>query len=318
MSFYQVEELKALYQDKLKYRLALLEKERMNVLWMALLCIACIVIAVAGFNLGVLGNIVPWIFAIMSVPFVCVFFYRYRTFKVRFKEKVVQEVINLIDTNWKYEHDNRIKDDVLYLANIFNRGDMDRIRGDDYIYGLWKNIPFQMSEVHIKKITEDSKGRKNESTIFHGLFTEIRFNKKIHSDTYIFSDRTEQFLGKFLGDFVQGLQMSRGDQVKLENPDFEKNFNCYSEDQVEARYIITPVFMEKLLTLKNKLNCPIHFSFKGDSVYVAVAYSRELLEAQVFKKYDTFEIIRTLYQELTTVCMIIEELKLNELLWTKS
>ena len=36
-------------------------------------------------------------------------------------------------------------------------------------------------------------------------------------------------------------------RVKMENPDFENTFDVYSTDQVEARYLITPFMMERLL-----------------------------------------------------------------------
>ena len=33
---------------------------------------------------------------------------------------------------------------------------------------------------------------------------------------------------------------SSGSRVKLENPDFEKTFDVYSTDQIEARYLLSP------------------------------------------------------------------------------
>ena len=34
--------------------------------------------------------------------------------------------------------------------------------------------------------------------------------------------------------------------VKLEDISFDKRFNVYTKDQVEARYLTTPTFMERL------------------------------------------------------------------------
>ncbi len=39
--------------------------------------------------------------------------------------------------------------------------------------------------------------------------------------------------------------------VKLEDPIFEKKFEVYSSDQVEARYLLTTSFMERILELSN-------------------------------------------------------------------
>lgn len=38
--------------------------------------------------------------------------------------------------------------------------------------------------------------------------------------------------------------------IKLEDINFSKNFDVYSEDEVEARYLLTPTFIEKFLKLK--------------------------------------------------------------------
>ena len=38
--------------------------------------------------------------------------------------------------------------------------------------------------------------------------------------------------------------------MKLENPDFEKTFDVYSTDQIEARYLLSPSMMERLLALE--------------------------------------------------------------------
>ena len=37
--------------------------------------------------------------------------------------------------------------------------------------------------------------------------------------------------------------------VKLEDPNFEKMFEVYSDDQVESRYLLTVTFMERLKEL---------------------------------------------------------------------
>ena len=37
--------------------------------------------------------------------------------------------------------------------------------------------------------------------------------------------------------------------VKLEDISFDKRFNVYTKDQVEARYLTTPTFMERLKNL---------------------------------------------------------------------
>jgi hypothetical protein len=48
--------------------------------------------------------------------------------------------------------------------------------------------------------------------------------------------------------------MSRvvGENVRLENNIFNQNFLTYSKSQFAARYILSPLMMEKILTFKQK------------------------------------------------------------------
>ena len=39
------------------------------------------------------------------------------------------------------------------------------------------------------------------------------------------------------------------ENVKLEDPTFEKRFEVFSDDQIEARYLLTVTFMERLTQL---------------------------------------------------------------------
>jgi hypothetical protein len=46
----------------------------------------------------------------------------------------------------------------------------------------------------------------------------------------------------------------RRNKVNLENIEFEKKFDVYSDDQVESRAILTPSFMYRILDFVNKIS----------------------------------------------------------------
>ena len=58
-------------------------------------------------------------------------------------------------------------------------------------------------------------------------------------------------------------------RVKLENKKFEKYFDVISENQIEARRIITPKMMEKLIELKEKSKLPwLWITFYWNDIYI--------------------------------------------------
>lgn len=77
-------------------------------------------------------------------------------------------------------------------------------------------------------------------------------NKRFSGKTIVRKDSTP------IGNFLSGLT-TKLERVTLEDPIFERQFEVYSNDQVEARYLLTTSFMERLLELSalydNKIEC---------------------------------------------------------------
>ena len=113
---------------------------------------------------------------------------------------------------------------------------------------------------------------------------------------------------------INGYPPSTYKKVKLEDPAFNKNFSVYSKDQVEARYLVTPAFMERLKELQknfggNKIQC----SFWAGKVMFAISTDRDLFEfGDLFTPLNDKMQIFKFVDELDAICKMIDHLKLNE------
>jgi hypothetical protein len=74
-------------------------------------------------------------------------------------------------------------------------------------------------------------------------------------------------------------------RVKLDNPEFEKYFDVYSDDQIEARYLLDHVLMEKLLYLRKKIKLQ-YINFFLDKAFNAVEYDDFTDKIPLFRKVD--------------------------------
>ncbi|MBL7709434.1 MAG: DUF3137 domain-containing protein, partial [Chitinophagaceae bacterium] len=83
-----------------------------------------------------------------------------------------------------------------------------------------------------------------------------------------------------------------------------------------ARYILTPSFMERLSKLQDMMGQKTAFSFVNTNIYVAVPIKDDLFEPSVFAAND-YNRISDYYTTVHMVLGIIDELKLNQRLWTK-
>ncbi len=69
--------------------------------------------------------------------------------------------------------------------------------------------------------------------------------------------------------------------MKLEDPRFEQEFVVYADDQVEARYVLTPSLMERLVEFKQKAGRPSASRFLGPNVNIAIETERNMFEPGV-------------------------------------
>jgi len=102
-------------------------------------------------------------------------------------------------------------------------------------------------------------------------------------------------------------------KIKLEDPEFARQFEVYSEDQVEARYLVTPAFMERFKKLNmafgtNKAKC----AFYDDKVMFAISTGKNLFEfGSLFKTLNNLQNIG-FFNELFSILDMIDYFKLNE------
>ena len=106
--------------------------------------------------------------------------------------------------------------------------------------------------------------------------------------------------------------------MKLENPEFEEAFVVYGGDQNEARYILSPRTMERMLEFSRKSGKKVQFSFVDSRVYVAIPYTKSLFEPKLFGKPASFERVQEYFEDLDLAMGIVEDLNLNTRIWTKT
>ena len=201
---------------------------------------------------------------------------------------------------------------------------IDRYSGEDHVSGTIGSTEMRFSEIHAeyKTTTRDSKGRTRTEwhTLFKGLFFNADFNKDFKGTTVIVPDVAERALGSWLGGLLQSMNFTRsGELIKLENPDFEKYFAVYGDDQIEARYILTPSLMEKLVKFREREETgnQVFISFARSCMNIAIVTSSDRFEPRIIRTLVDFEMIKEFFLDFTLMTGIVEEMGLNTRIWTK-
>jgi len=233
-----------------------------------------------------------------------------------FKDTIISPLITEIDANLRYSQNLHIDESYFTRSRICTTRP-DRVRGNDYVHGKIDGVNIQFSDFHAEKKHTDNKGRTTWSTLFQGLFIVADFPKNFKGSTVILPDVAQSSFGNLIGNFLQSNNFGRNELIKMDNVAFEKAFVVYGTDQIESRYILTPSLMQKLLSFKRRSKQNLSISFIGGNIYMAIEYNKDLFEPSVFHSLLKYKIAMEYIETLHLAIGIVEELKLNEKLWSK-
>ena len=185
----------------------------------------------------------------------------------------------------------------------------DRKGLEDEIAGTHNGVRFTLCEAHLedRRTRRDSKGRTQTYyvTVFRGLLARFDFPKAFAGRTVVRSDGG--VLGNLLGGAGNG-----GERVRLEDPRFEKLFDVRSTDQVEARYLLTPTFMERVTGLAGLVGGRLQFAFDRDQLLLTVNGGADRFETgSGFSSFEDPETVARIVSEIAVVFRIVESLRLD-------
>ncbi|SMP86433.1 Protein of unknown function [Epsilonproteobacteria bacterium SCGC AD-308-E02] len=263
---------------------------------------------------------IPNLFFVLGFIYVGVgaFIYKFliKDYTKEFKNKIIDPLIHAIDDKLSYISEMHISKDYFNRSELFTQSP-DRISGNDFVSGEIDGVKIEFSDLHAEKKHKNSKNKDTWETIFQGLFIVSEFNKHFKGKTVILPDTAQSTFGDLIGNWLQSNNFGRSELVKMDDINFEKEFVVYSTDQIEARYILSHSLMKRLLAFKKKSQHPVYISFIGESIYMAIYYSKDLFEPSVFRSLLNYKIAMEYVKTLHLALGIVEELKLNQKLWSK-
>lgn len=308
---------KEYYDTKLLPDLKILDGERKQVdrkvLIIVLIAIVLVVTIGSIFN----GSGVQYFQILVAVVTFIAITVVSKKYRQNFKNKIIQKITAFVDESLVYSPEGFVSQEEFTNSGIFQKY-CNRYNGEDHFKGTLGKTAIEFSEIVAKEITSSGTGsnrKEHQKIIFKGVFFVADFNKKFTGHTIVLPDTAERMLGKF-GQSLQSMS-SRGELIKLEDPEFEKEFCVYADDQVEARYILSPSLMKRIVDFKQKWNTKVYLSFRDSKVYIAIKTNKNLFETRLFKSIVDYSFMETNMRYLILLTGIVEDLNLNTRIWTK-
>ncbi len=229
------------------------------------------------------------------------------------KRNLVSRVLSFWNPDLSYHPEGFVPESDFRLAGLFPRG-WRRYRGEDLVTGRHGDTWFQFSELRVDR----AKRGDGDTRVFSGLFFVADFHKSFRGRTVLLPDLAERAFGVF-GRAVQQLRkVADGSLVTLEDPEFERLFKVYATDPTEARYILTPSLMERIVRLRRNTGSALRIGFAGERLHLALPLTTNLFELDPTKSAIGEEAMRAWIGELELVMGLVDELDLNTRIWSKS
>ena len=211
----------------------------------------------AGLTIAMIGGLYWWV----TQP--------KRQYVDAYKKKMLPKIAKLFG-NFTYDLNGKIDVAKMLPSKILPKHD--RYESEDCFVGKYKGVDMEFCEVDFKE-RRRSKNRTYYVTIFKGLAILLDMKtKKFYGHTMLDKNR-----GKISEWFKEKSHKLK--RANLVDPEFEKIFDVYTNDQVEARYLIDPVMMERLKGLQEE--------YDGESMTAAFYDSKMLVLIQ--SKHNYFE-----------------------------
>lgn len=206
-------------------------------------------------------------------------------YKITFKTIYIKNFIE--KQGFKYlghKTPNKFDRILLQSSGFFNSSQINYL--DDVIEGEKFGTKFKFFEIFIN--SSDSN--------FGGVFFVADFSKEINSQTTIISKKIINF---------------KSYNILMDNALFNDKFKVFSDNPINAMYILTPLFLEKIANLTKNFGDNIKINFKNSKIYIHIDGKYDHFEPDIYKSAITNNPAKNILDEINALLDIVEVLVLN-------
>ncbi len=250
------------------------------------------------------GIVSLFAFVISMIILITIHVIRNSQYKKMYKTEVITSLVKGYNDTYDYNayggilrsEYNMAKFDSMYYDEYFSE---DQINGT-----LDSGENFKMSEVVTKKINRyresDGSYRETEEVIFRGIFGKVDLKKEIPIKIHVSSNSAFRKFSK--------------DRVEMDSAEFEKYYDCVTDDKVKLMQVFTSDLIEKYIAMiknnKHSIELKVEdnlmfFRYGCQSVFEPPAF-KDGLDKDFIKKY-----YKLIYYPLEIIKSTVE--KMNEL-----
>ncbi len=272
------------YREKLEKYFSKFYKRKNNIIFKFLMVLCVFEMIYIVFSLILFKEDILKLISIIICTLIIVIVFIFAIYKALKREKIyitdniILDIVKFIskDDNSVFDPGRMISKETISKMELFNLEKL-QYTGKNVIQSNFNGNPMSFSDMNIffnKEIESeesfyDKNGNKKtkivknkvKKYIFNGCYISAKMNKKILEHIYLIPNRLSDLIinGK-INDYI----MYDGDEVELENLEFSEKYKVYSNDEIQARYILSVNLMEKIINIDKIFDNKKFIVFKED------------------------------------------------------
>jgi hypothetical protein len=234
-----------------------------------------------------------------------------------FKRDIIDPAVRGYSPSLRYQPDGGLKVGEVAASGLFPKPVPSIVSCEDLIGGQLGATDIRFCEVRVIGMVERAGGRRRQQQLFAGLFLIADFHKHHRGAVHVLPRDSNPLRSVF--DRIRGRSREFwGDEVLMEDPEFNRLFVVRSKDQVEARYVLSVSLIERIRDFRERTGQPLMLGFVDGTLHLAVWTGRNLFEPRVFRTVDDREIYRRFWEDMQLFGGVVEAFALNTRIWTKA
>lgn len=217
-----------------------------------------------------------------------------RNYRKIYKNNVIPEFISLVNNTMSYTPEDSELYEVYkndYIKANFDKYKFSSFKAEDFVSGLIDDkFQVKMAELVVRR-EKSVMLYKETVTDFRGIFAEIDCIKDTKVDIRISQELIRN--------------IDKANKFELDSSEFEKYFNVYTENQLQAMKLLTHEIMEILVDFYNKFQIKFEIIIRGKKLYIRF-FTANLFEPKlIWSSKDKY----TLYIYYTILKFVLEVTK---------
>lgn len=194
--------------------------------------------------------------SLMYSIFVLLRLYNQRSskFKHQYKKVLVEPLMIKIFPELTYRPDSYIKEHIFRESGLFSNN-FNSYKGDDYFFGEINGIPIEFSELTVIDSNSNTGSRSsNRDQLFSGIFLHAEIKRSVENRIVVDPKLFDNIpLPNFIKSIIKRFLPDYGPVVETGIKEFDDNYKLHSENASEAKQILKPELIEKILKVSDIL-----------------------------------------------------------------